>query len=212
MSTADVPVAIVDYGMGNLRSVANAVAAVGAKSRFVAYPEEFLGARSIILPGVGSFRRAMENIVFRGLDQAINERAAQGIPLLGICLGMQLLATSGTEDGGCAGLGLLPFQVERFSEDAAAQAGVRIPHVGFNTVVIEPGRRLFSGMASEVDFYFTHSYRATLPGGDFVAARCRHGELFIAAVEFANVFGTQFHPEKSQANGLQVLKNFVETV
>ena len=202
-------VAIVDYGAGNLRSVRQALTHVGAHVTVQGDPDRLQGFSHLVLPGVGSFRRAMELIRSRGLDQLLCERLAEGVPLLGICLGMQLLAARSSEDGETQGLGLIAGEVDRFGFDPAA-TGLKIPNVGFDAVTPAVGSRLFSGFAQEVDFYFTHSFRLRCAATEPVAATARYGEPYVAAVEQGVLAGTQFHPEKSQANGLKLLANFLE--
>lgn len=202
--------AIIDYGTGNLRSVLNAITHVGGKAELVAEPENLGAFSHLLLPGVGSFRRAMEQIQSRGFDQALVERVGAGIPILGICLGMQLLGRRSSEDGETQGLGLVDCEVDRFAFDRAAHPALKIPHVGFDTVEPRAGSHLFAGLGKRVDFYFTHSYRMQCLGEGAVAARCWHGEPFVAAIEQGHIAATQFHPEKSQANGLRLLRNFLE--
>jgi len=202
-------VAIVDYGAGNLHSVQQAMLYLGAEVKIVAEPERLVGFSHVVLPGVGSFRRAMASIKERGFDQLLRQRVAEGVPLLGICLGMQLLASRSSEDGETPGLGLIDGDVDRFSLDCTSTL-LKIPHVGFADVTPEAQTRLFNGMEGAVDFYFTHSYRLQCKRRESVAATSWHGEPYVAAVEQGILAGTQFHPEKSQANGLRLLANFLE--
>ncbi|WP_345066181.1 imidazole glycerol phosphate synthase subunit HisH [Acidovorax lacteus] len=198
-------VTIVDYGMGNLWSVANALRFLGCEPRMCGDPQQVCTAPVLVLPGVGSFRRAMQALDSRGLSDALREAVQKrDAKLLGICLGMQLLAERGSEDGVSAGLGLVPGQVDRFEA-----AGIKVPHVGFNSVHHSPGSRLFAGVDNPADFYFVHSFRLSERSGPGLYARTIHGEEFVSAYEHGNVFGTQFHPEKSQTNGLRLLRNFL---
>jgi glutamine amidotransferase len=200
---------IVDYGMGNLRSVRNAVAYLGGTAEISSDPAAIAGSDKLILPGVGSFRRAMENIHGKGLAEPLAEAVlGRKVPVLGICLGMQLLATSGQEDGGARGLGWIPGEVVPFRfEDTSA----RIPHVGFNAVqATSPASQVFGHIQAPTDFYFVHSYFLRCDSDASVALWCDYHGRFCAAVERDNVFGTQFHPEKSQANGLAVLGRFLQ--
>jgi glutamine amidotransferase len=201
-------ITIIDYGMGNIGSVANAFDYLGCESIITADPDQVANAEALLLPGVGSFRKAMLSLGERGLDAAVLHAVRDcGSKILGICLGMQLMGTSGTEDGETQGLGLIPAPVERFSPSEAN--GAKIPHVGFNTVKAHKDSRLLAGLTPEPDFYFVHSYRMlaeVLPGH---ASTCDYGIRFMAAYEHDNVFATQFHPEKSQSNGLVLLRNFI---
>ena len=201
-------VIIVDYGMGNLWSVQSAIRYLGGKPVLSGEPSVIAGADTLILPGVGSFRKAMQALVKKGLVDALNEAVqVRQRKILGICLGMQLFAEKGTEDGGCAGLGFIPGIVERFSQE---ELGIlKLPHIGFNSVSANSESKLFCSMGQQVDFYFVHSYRllATQMPGNF--SMCHYGIDFLAGFEHQNIFATQFHPEKSQTNGLHLLKNFL---
>jgi len=199
-------VGVVDYGMGNLRSVAGALEALGARPVISPEPAELSRCERLVLPGVGSFFAAMANLRSRGLDEVIREQVAAGKPLLGVCLGMQLLARTGTEDGDCQGLGLIDAEVRRLDE-----RGLPIPHIGFNEVRFEAGRadELCGALGAAADFYFVHSYRVVCADPVDVAGWCDYGGRFAAVVRRGNVFGTQFHPEKSQSNGLKLLRGFL---
>jgi glutamine amidotransferase len=169
-------------------------------------PVEVLEADYVILPGVGSFRAAMDRLEHSGLKEAIQEFiSGKQRPLLGICLGMQLLASYGIEDGGSEGLKIFEGTISGFSSNCTE----KIPHVGFNTVLCHAKSILFSGLPDETDFYFVHSYRLGEEPPVGFSSRCEYGDSFIASWECNNIFATQFHPEKSQANGLKVLTNFV---
>lgn len=202
-------VVIVDYGMGNLWSVRSALQFLGHEAEISSDPRVVEAAGTLVLPGVGSFRRAMESLKKSQLAEVIKESALfRGRKILGICLGMQILAESGTEDGYTVGLGLIPGKVERFSR--AELGALKLPHIGFNSVFASPASRLFKGIAGPADFYFVHSYR--LQADDLDSASysiCRYGSDFISAYEHDNIFATQFHPEKSQTNGLVLLQNFL---
>jgi glutamine amidotransferase len=203
-------VAILNYGMGNLQSVANALKYLEIPCCIMSNPDELSDADRIILPGVGSFPRAMRNLRDMGFVEALaREVREKGKPVLGICLGMQLLGLAGDEDGGAQGLGYIDAHVPRFQVDPSDHPDLKIPHVGFNTVKFKGDSPLFTGLGEAADFYFIHSYRMTCVDRDWVTGTCWHGEPFTAAVQRGNVYGTQFHPEKSQSNGLKVLKNFV---
>jgi len=201
-------ISIIDYKMGNIKSIENAFSFLGVDYKIVNSKEDILNSEKIILPGVGSFRQAMQNIKEMNMYDAIREVAIdKKIPILGICLGMQLLADSSQEDGVSNGLGLISANVYKLT---TKDEKVKIPHVGFNTVFHENGGSLFHGLKDSTDFYFVHSYHFIADEQECVSSYSIHGEKFIASVEKENIYGTQFHPEKSQANGLRVLKNFVE--
>ncbi|HML53897.1 MAG TPA: imidazole glycerol phosphate synthase subunit HisH [Solidesulfovibrio magneticus] len=202
-------VAIIDYGMGNLVSVVNAVNALGVEALVADSPADLGRASHIVLPGVGAFADAMRNLGDRGWIPALEEAAlGQGKPFLGICLGMQLLAATGMEHGEHKGLGWIKGRVERLVPQGE---GLRVPHVGWNAVHPVPGAGdgLFHGLADGEDFYFVHSYAFVPEDPAHCAAVCDHGGLFCAAVASGRVFGTQFHPEKSQRAGWRVLANFL---
>lgn len=200
-------ITVVDYGMGNLFSVANALDRLGLGWRMSANPAEVTAAERLILPGVGSFREAMQHLNETGLAQAIRACVFAGRPLLGICLGMQLLADRGTEDAtpgnATPGLGLIPGTVLGLPKCA----GLKIPHVGFNEVRLERTHPIFDGIDDRSDFYFVHSFHFEADD-QTVLARTPHGVPFASVVARGTVVGTQFHPEKSQATGLRLLRNF----
>jgi glutamine amidotransferase len=199
---------IVDYGMGNIRSVRNAITYLGSDVRVSSDPVDIVGSSKLILPGVGSFRRAIENIHGRNLFTALQEAVRRrGVPVLGICLGMQLLASSGDEDGPTNGLGWIDGRVVRLKFD---NPSVRIPHIGFNDVkAAASGSSVFGHLTEPSDFYFVHSYHLVCATRSDVAAWSDYNGPFVAAVEKDNIFGMQFHPEKSQANGLALLGKFI---
>ena len=195
-------IAILDYGMGNLRSVEKALEHVGVTAVITADPAEARGADGLILPGVGAFPRAMERIRAAGFDELIAERREAGVPILGICLGLQLLFDSTTELGGATGLGLLEGPVAELEAD-----GLKVPHIGWSPVRWERESRLTEGIESETPFYFVHSFAPLPQAGDLLGSAV-YGERFGCAAERGNVFGVQFHPEKSSAAGLRLLSNF----
>jgi len=205
-------IGIVDCGTGNMWSVQTAFEYLGATVRLVDDPRLLTECSHIVLPGVGSFRLAMKALIERGMADAIRREAENGKQMMGICLGMQLMARNSTED--CAsgetteGLGLIDAVVRKF--DTTSNAALKIPHVGFNTVVVEESCGLFESFGRTADFYFTHSYRLIPDGVNCNSAICEHGEIFLAAFDAGNVCGTQFHPEKSQSNGLLIMKNFLD--
>lgn len=198
---------IVDYGMGNIKSIESTLKYCGVDQVIVSSEyKDFITADKIILPGVGSFGNAMVAIKKRKIDIYINEFAVNAQkPILGICLGMQLMGLSSDENGLNNGLGLVDAQVRRFNE-----VNLKIPHVGFNQVEIKHASKLFYGLnSSHPDFYFTHSYRM-LSESNINQSYCIYGEKFVAAFEIGNIAGVQFHPELSQFNGIKLLKNFID--
>jgi glutamine amidotransferase len=197
-----VRICILDYGMGNLRSVEKALEHVGATATIGSDAEAVRAADGVILPGVGAFPKAMERVRDLGLDELIAERRDSGVPILGICLGLQLLFDSTTELGGAAGVGLLPGGVAELKAD-----GLKVPHIGWSPVRWEKESRLAEGIESETPFYFVHSF-APGPDHDDLLGSAAYGARFACAVERDNVFGVQFHPEKSSAAGLRLLSNF----
>ena len=203
-------ITIVNYKMGNIRSVVNALNYLGITSTVTSSPEEILQSEKLILPGVGSFFVAMENLKKLNLLEPLNEVAlVLKRPVLGICLGMQLLADSGTEDGEIQGLGWIPGHVRRLEFQNPTY---RIPHTGFNSVQF--GKRksiLYQSLEECADFYFVHGYHLECDN-EYVSGRVNYHESFVASIERDNIYGTQFHPEKSQANGLLVLRNFAQVM
>lgn len=210
MSEPRAQIAIVDYGMGNLRSAAKALEHVGAAVIVTSRRSELLEADALVLPGVGAFPEAMRRIEERSLAAPIRERVGSGAPLLGICLGMQLLFEFSDEHGGAAGLGLLPGRVEAM--DVSGAGDLKLPHIGWSNVEPRLQGPLTAGLAPEGDpFYFVHSFVAR-PEPAHLLATSAHGREFAAIVGDGNVFGTQFHPEKSSAAGLRMLSAFVAAV
>jgi glutamine amidotransferase len=203
MSEHRAQIAVVDYGMGNLRSATKALEHVEAGVTLTADPDRIRAADGIVLPGVGAFPEAMRRIRDLGLEAPIRDAVETGTPLLGICLGMQLLFDSSVENGGARGLGLLPGEV------TALEAGaLKVPHIGWEPVRIERESPLAAGIETGEPFYFVHSFVAR-PRPEHLIASAVHGERFAAVVGDGHVFGTQFHPEKSSAAGLRMLGNFV---
>jgi len=202
-------ITVVDYGMGNLWSVISALKYLGCDVSVSSHPNEIINADALILPGVGSFRKAMNALSETGLDQAIIDVVqAKGRKVLGICLGMQLLGLGSTEDGQTSGLGLIKSMASKFTE--VEVSGKKIPHVGFDSVFSQSNSLLFKGLGPVADFYFVHSYRMLPVSENGISSVCDYGVEFLAAYEHDNVFATQFHPEKSQTNGLLLLKNFLD--
>jgi len=197
---------IVDYGMGNIRSIISALNYIGQDDVVVSNDTHILNnADKLILPGVGNYTTAIAKIRKLNLDTQIEELVInQKKPILGICLGMQLLGCSSTESGFNSGLSLVSGVVEQF-----CKSGLKVPHVGYNQVIPNKNSRLYVGIEGEPDFYFTHSFKM-LTKSNIGQSVCHYGEDFVASFELDNVAGVQFHPELSQKNGLQLIKNFVE--
>jgi glutamine amidotransferase len=196
--------------MGNIWSVQSAVNFLGVTCEVISEPDHIDDASHVILPGVGSFRVAMETLRSRGMVDGVVDWVRKGNGcLLGICLGMQLLARESDEDGVTEGFGFLHQRVEYFRSDS--DHSLRIPHVGFNSLTFEEPEGIFSGLESGCDFYFVHSYRISDQASGGRRGYTTYGEPFLAAIELENVWGAQFHPEKSQSNGLRLLSNFLET-
>lgn len=201
-------ITIIDYGSGNLWSVKNALNYLGFIPEVTSDPKKIICSNKLLLPGVGSFAKAMQAIKENNIDDAIIEAVVKRkCPILGICLGMQILGLSSTEDGNTKGIGLIPVKVEAF--DTKILKYLKTPHIGFNKVLAHPKSKLFKGFDGHAEFYFVHSYRM-LPietkGNNGI---CLYGENFMASYENGNIFATQFHPEKSQTNGLIILNNFL---
>lgn len=199
-------VILIDAGTGNLRSVQKALESIGANVLRTDDPQTVLSGKRVVLPGVGAFGDFMSGLRARGLEDAVQEAAKRGVPLLGICVGMQALFETGEEMGAHAGLGLLAGRVTRFAESLS----VKIPHTGWNQVEARKDASLFRGINSGAYVYFNHSYFCQPWNSSDVLATTDYGINFACAVQHENIFGAQFHPEKSQAVGLRILKNFLE--
>ncbi len=201
--------AIIDYGMGNLLSVANALAEIGHPGELVEDPDAVAGYDRVVLPGVGAFAEAIDHLRASGMAPALDSHVKAGKPLLGICLGMQLICRSSTEDGEHEGLGWVDAPVVGFP----AGNGLKVPHMGWNSLHLEGEHPVFDGIESGNDVYFVHSYyvdpTAETMGAPGVLATATHGVSFAAVVAVGNVVGMQFHPEKSQRVGLKLLENFI---
>ena len=202
-------VTIIDYGMGNLWSVQSAFEYLNCSVTVTSDPKTIIKSDRLVLPGVGSFRAAMETLGTTGIAESIVDSVKiRGVNILGICLGMQLFGAGSPEDGETNGLGIVDGRTDSF--DSRVANVIKVPHVGFDTVRFGEGTKLFQRMSKESDFYFVHEYRMKTVRNLESVSLCTYGEDFVAAFESNNIFATQFHPEKSQANGLRVLKNFVE--
>ena len=198
-------IAIIDYDAGNIKSVEKALQYLGEETCVTRSPEEILAAEKVILPGVGAFGDAMQKLHQYGLVEVIKEVVNRRKPLLGICLGLQLLFESSEESPSVEGLGILKGKIVRFPEDA----GVKIPHVGWNSLQYPNPGRLFVNVPENAFVYFVHSYYLKAEDPQIVTASARYGTQIHASVEKDQVFACQFHPEKSSETGLQILKNFV---
>lgn len=195
---------IIDYGAGNIKSVEKALLALGQEVVITDDADTILNAERIILPGVGAFGNAMAQLEKTGLDEVIREAVRRKIPFLGICLGLQLLFEKSDEALGVKGLGILKGEVKKIP----AQKGLKIPHMGWNSLDIKPQARLFDGIANNSYVYFVHSYYLKAEDENIVAASTEYSTHIHASVESGNIFACQFHPEKSSDVGLRILKNF----
>ncbi|MDK2784810.1 MAG: imidazole glycerol-phosphate synthase subunit HisH [Bacillota bacterium] len=202
----DAVIAVVDYGMGNLGSVAKALRALGEEVRITSDPAEIAAAPGVMLPGVGAFGDAMAELKARGLVETLKAVAADGRPFLGICLGLQLLFSASEEGGYWQGLGILPGVVKKL------RGRIKIPHIGWNSLTFPRPTPLFQGVGEGSYVYFVHSYKVVPEDEAVVAARVSYGEDFTAAICSGNIWGVQFHPEKSSRVGLTVLQNFAREV
>lgn len=199
-----VEIAVLDYGMGNRRSVEKALEHVGARATITRDHGALRAAAGLVVPGVGAFPRAMENLRSLGLDELIRERVAGGTPVLGICLGMQLAFDGSEEMGGAEGLGIVPGQVR-----VLRARGLKLPHIGWNEVSFTaPASPLIAGLPSRCAFYHVHSFAPEPAAPEDVLGTAEYGAQFVTAVERGSFFGVQFHPEKSSAAGLRLLANF----
>jgi len=198
-------IALIDYGVGNLRSVEKALEAVGADVRLTSQPEAILAAEKVVLPGVGAFGDGMAGLLERNLVETVQSVTERGTPLLGICLGMQLLFESSDELGHHPGLGLLPGCVQRFPEE-----GQKIPQTGWNQLIIQAESPLLAGINTDDYAYFNHGYYCQPANSQDILATTEYILEYASVVTRGRLFGAQFHPEKSQSVGLAILRNFVE--
>ena len=201
-------IAVLDYEMGNLKSVSKALEAVGGEVCITRDPKEALKAEKLVVPGVGAFRDCMAALEKFKLDEAIRDFIASGRPYLGICLGMQILMDESEEGGKFKGLGIFPGKVVRF----APELKLKVPHMGWNRLDVEKECRLLEGLPAESFAYFVHSYYVTPKAKKICVAKTEYGENFTSVIEQDNIFAVQFHPEKSQAVGLKILENFVKRI
>ena len=199
-------IAIIDYDAGNLKSVEKACRRLGAQAVITRQAGEILKASHVILPGVGSFGTAMEQLKKYELDKVIYEAVDKGLPFLGICLGQQLLFEGSSESAGVEGLGILRGRIVKIPDTE----GLKIPHIGWNSLELQNDGRLFAGIEAQPYVYFVHSYYLQAEDEKIVKAVTEYGARIHASVESGNVFACQFHPEKSSAAGLKILENFIE--
>lgn len=208
--------AIIDYGMGNLRSVQKALERVGAQADIITAPAAAAGAAGLVLPGVGAFGQAMERLCRDGFDTLVKDWIAAGRPFLGICLGLQLVFSESEEFGPVAGLGIVPGRVVRFSgpayESHDGEPGLKVPHIGWNGLRVVRPHPVVAGLPDGAMAYFVHSYFCVPDYPDWTAITTDHGLDFTCAIARANLFASQFHPEKSGDVGLRMLTNFVGLV
>jgi glutamine amidotransferase len=197
-------IAVVDYGMGNLRSVAKALERVGAEVDVTSDAGRVRSACAVVLPGVGAFGRCMENLRAAGLEECVREAAASGRPFLGICVGMQILFDESEEFGPVAGLGILPGRVRRFTADSS---GIKVPHMGWNQLTVRRRAPHLDGIRDGENVYFVHSYYVDCDPA-LAATMTPYAGEFVSSVWRDNLFAVQFHPEKSQSAGLEILSNF----
>lgn len=201
--------AIIDYGMGNVRSVINAFEALDAPVVLTSDVQEIDNAKGIILPGVGAIGNCIAAISERNLFDILKKKVIEdGTPFLGLCVGMQMLASRGNEHGSHEALGFIPGTVDlmKIPQD---RPDVQLPHIGWNTVRFLKKDGLYSGMGDQADFYFVHSYAMHPESPEVISGECDHGTNFVASIEYENIWATQFHPEKSHKNGLALLSNFI---
>lgn len=201
-------IAIVDYGMGNIRSVSKAIEAVGGEALITQNPEEIKKAKAIVLPGVGAFRDCIGNLTEFGLIETVKEEILTGKPYLGICLGMQILFTESEEFGICKGLNLIKGRVIRFN----LPQEYKIPHMGWNTVTFKKKSKILSDVPDSSYFYFVHSYYVVPEESKVIGGVTDYGIEFTSIIIHENIFATQFHPEKSQKMGLKLLSNFIQLI
>jgi glutamine amidotransferase len=201
-------IGVIDYGMGNLLSVQHALEYIGTAVKICTEPEDIFGVDRIVLPGVGAFADCMEAITTRGFAESLHHAVMRdGIPIIGICLGMQIMADRSFEGGEHRGLGWIEGDVIRIEPD---NPDLRIPHIGWNEVNYCRESFLFRDLPVNPDFYFVHSYYISCKNATIVEATCDYGKTITAAIQKDNIFATQFHPEKSQDYGLRVLENFLQ--
>jgi imidazole glycerol phosphate synthase glutamine amidotransferase subunit len=201
--------AVVDFGAGNVASMVKALKKIGAVPEVVTKPEQVAKASRIVFPGVGAFGAAMREVRERGLDAALKDAVARDVPVLGVCIGLQILFEGSAETPDAQGLGFFGGSCRRFDESSDWGERLKVPQIGWNEVKPREGAKLFRGIEPGSTFYFIHSYHAEPEDDAIVAARCRYGTDYVCAVERGRLAAVQFHPEKSGPKGLAVLANFL---
>ncbi|MCL5407045.1 MAG: imidazole glycerol phosphate synthase subunit HisH [Patescibacteria group bacterium] len=202
-------IVIIDYGAGNLRSVANKLERIGVKAVISSKPSVILKAEKLILPGVGFFKAGMENLSERGLLPVLNQKVlVEKTPILGVCLGIQLFSQK-SEEGNAKGLGWIEAETRKFVFEKE-NSSLKIPHMGWNSIKIRKKSPLLEGIKDEDIFYFVHSYHVVTEGKNEILATTHYGYDFVSVIQKDNIYGTQFHPEKSHQAGIQILKNFAK--
>lgn len=197
-------IGIISLGLSNITSLQNAIDVLNFKSFLIEEPSQILYAEKILLPGVGNFKEAMKRLKKSGLDKALKKAASNGMPIMGICLGMQLLADKGYEGSETVGLGLIPGEVKLITGN-----NIKLPHMGWNTLHIKNGNKILTSNFNNIDYYFIHSFEFVVKNNENLLATVEYGGKVAAVVCNKNIFGCQFHPEKSQRAGLELLKSFI---
>jgi imidazole glycerol-phosphate synthase subunit HisH len=203
----DIRVGVIDCGISNITSVLNAFLYLGCNVKTVSKSKEVSDFTHLVLPGVGSFPKGMENLIIKGFDEAISNEVEKGKPILGLCLGMQLFAEFGEEFEPTNGLRLIEGHISKID---TGESRLRLPHIGWNKVTFKNNSVIAAGVPESSAFYFVHSYSYSNPNEPYVVGICDYSTEVVAFIEKDNIFGAQFHPEKSQANGLLLLKNFTK--
>lgn len=205
------PILVLDYGMGNVGSILNMLRHIGASADVATHPEHLLSARAIVLPGVGHFDRAMENLTRTGMADALKHAVGnRALPVLGICLGMQLMCKS-SEEGSASGLGFIDAHVRRFN--LSCESGLKVPHMGWNKVIVQrEGTLLGDSIDVPARYYFVHSYYVSCENSEDIIGYTNYGMEFVSAFQYRNIIGVQFHPEKSHKYGMQLFENFVNSL
>lgn len=211
MSDINTPILVLDYGMGNVGSILNMLRYIGAKADVATHPEHLVGARGLVLPGVGHFDRAMESLTRSGMADALKHAvSSRALPVLGICLGMQLMCKS-SEEGSVAGLGLVDAHVRRFN--LSCDCGLKVPHMGWNKVILQREGTVLGDLNDiPAKYYFVHSYYVACENTEDIIGNTRYGIEFVSAFQHGNITGVQFHPEKSHKYGMQLFNNFVQSL